>query len=192
MPPEYPNLTTCIECGRKISRSAQKCPNPECAATAPFGIECLMCGKTAKCSESYTSERESYRVQSRNEGMPSVYHKSCFDTVYGSTVAVRCRDCGEIVHAPPFQLETLITLAKEARVVHAGRTPCPTCGCQVPIPIPVCPYCSLPVFTQSQKTANAHAYSYQHMGHTHRGSVERLAHAFCYEQHNGRGTSILW
>ena len=130
-----PNLIPCIECGRNISPSANKCPH--CGNTDPLGVQCFDCGQRLKRAASTLFGSSSEHVNFHHEclaGFASNY--------FSPSEQLKCKDCHAIL--------TFLPPVGDIRwATQSIKMPCPKCGCRIPIGQrrsynglpPTCRYC---------------------------------------------------
>lgn len=99
-------LTTCFECNRPISASADTCPG--CSSHRPLGVVCELCNKRLPWSAGVVSKRRESQLRRSDLSDRSWYiaseidreivaHKECLVRLYSPPVAVKCSDCGSQV-----------------------------------------------------------------------------------------------
>lgn len=155
-----PGLTTCLECGGKVSQAARSCPH--CASERPHGVVCLICQETlpeGRALREVPSKQPApgvittpKRLGYAPHGYPGVgYHRECVVNLLVIPSALRCEDCGVSVGSwLPF--ESL--LQRVSNTWHADYSnfawhdfACANCGRPAPLGrTECCSKCKLPIF----------------------------------------------
>jgi hypothetical protein len=115
-------LVSCVECGREVSSSAERCPH---CHKYPRHIECAYCQKPLKSSMAVD-----YMHSGCKEDFEAVKRQEKFN----------CPECGaEYSHVNfPFKIVDVYGGSSPA-----STSPCPKCGC--PIKVTKCSQCGRPL-----------------------------------------------
>ena len=108
-------LTPCIDCGHRVSRSAFNCP--KCKSPKPHGVDCLVCldDRGARVS---TKKGHQHPHSARSSYGPYYYHPDCVKRVLTIPTEVLCPECGV----------TLFASWNWEELCESGYESCKNCG----------------------------------------------------------------
>jgi len=132
------DLTTCVHCGHKVSRTAMSCPS---CKRLPQGVVCAFCGQRAPSESAAMSH-----------GLVSLrFCDSCLDRHFTPPAELRCLDCKTLLPKKPGR-EIIAGCYPSATFPDETNAPltCPSCGSTRPYGnvqrLRGCSVCGLPLF----------------------------------------------
>jgi len=152
------DLIPCIDCGHRISRSADKCP--KCQSSEPFGVPCKFCedtgGARIPVKEAYLSGHRTY------------FHPECIKKVLSIPGGTLCPDCG-VSQSQAWSLKEL----SERRVLS-----CKNCGMWDVLCLSgMCSRCQLPILIfhkmKSSGSARYHDFCFELLRQQEQKSAEQ-------------------
>jgi hypothetical protein len=141
-------LIKCFDCGASISESARQCP--KCGSYNVKGVQCVICGKRMKASESamrHTTQRHTHM------------HNRCGASLFDNRG--HCRECGRTIWGGwgsdwvSDLMHIFLSISAESQSGDSysgpkgGSHPCRKCGVLDPLSYRgICTSCGLPIFGQ--------------------------------------------
>lgn len=108
-------LTPCIDCGHRVSRSALECP--KCNSPEPHGVDCLVCQDVGGSRLSIKQVHE-HPHRRHSSDRPYYYHPDCVRRVLAIATDVFCPECST----------TLSQCWKWEELCENGVESCKNCG----------------------------------------------------------------